>query len=61
MQISKIEFEKLYYSKTDLEVAEILGVKTAATVKKYASNLGLKLKGKGYTFKDDKRKRVKFV
>lgn len=58
MRMSKEEFKKLYYSKTDPEIAKILGVKTVVTVRRYAKSLGLK-KGIGFVYPNDKRKKKK--
>jgi len=44
--IKKEELEKLYYSKTNKEVCEILGV-SKVTLNTYLKKAGIVLKGKG--------------
>ncbi len=48
--ISKAELEKKYYSMTNGELAEELGV-SKVTLIKYISDAGIEPKGKGYTKK----------
>lgn len=59
MNISKEEFKKIYYITRDKEIAKMLGVKSVATIRHYAKELGLKLKGFGYIYPDDLRKEKK--
>jgi DNA repair ATPase RecN len=58
MELTKERFTELYYSKRDAEIAKMLGVKTVKTVRTYARSLGLKTKGTGYVYADDKRKKT---
>jgi len=59
MIITKEKFKELYYIKRDKELAELLGVKSVATIRKYARDLGLQNKGFGYMYHDDIRKKSK--
>ena len=63
MNITKQEFEKLYYELTDKELAKILGVKARKSIRRYAKTLNLRLKGRGYVPNRDKRKikKVNFI
>ena len=54
-KITVKEFEDLYYSNTDKEIADKLGFKCPHTVRNYAKKMGLKLKGKEYVYPNDKR------
>jgi len=46
-EISLKKFKELYYSKTDQEIALLLGI-SRGTVKNYCLKFGIKPKGKGY-------------
>ena len=59
-EVKKSYFEELYYSKTDKETAEILGV-TTHVVRKTAESLGLKLKGSGYVYPHDRRRKLRII
>lgn len=59
MNVNKREFALLYYSKPNSEVAKKIGVKSVITVRNYAKMLGLKPKGTGYIYPNDKRLKVK--
>jgi len=59
MKISVKEFKEIYYLKPNAEIAEIIGVKSVLTVRKYAKKIGLKPKGIGFMYPNDKRIKTK--
>ena len=56
--MEKEKFEKLYYSMPNKEVGLLLGV-NENTIISYARKFNLKMKGKGYYYPNDKRRKTK--